>query len=168
MKHLPCRRPRRKRKASAKSRDLSSTGAELRLTSCLGGRVAGGASLASQVSRDSGSCVSFSCGLPVSYRAVPEAAVGGVSFLCCSAGACAQRLMSVSEGGVWRPKRHAAAALLGRAFFPRQGPGVRWGHRVSKLLTNSPIPERPRASRCVLGGRLGPGGSGCLLVLWLH
>ena len=145
-------------------------GRSYRLTSCLGGRVAGGASLASRVSRDFGS---WRFPFPVGsllitglfrrlqwagYRFcdVPrELALRG--YLSRKAGFGALRCIRLWLCWAW-------------LFSQRQGPGIRRDHRVSQLFTNSPIPQRPRASRCVRTqrGRLGPGGSGCLRVPWLH
>ena len=133
-------------------------GRSYRLTSCLGGRVAGGASLASRVSRDFGS---WRFPFPVGsllitglfrrlqwagYRFcdVPrELALRG--YLSRKAGFGALRCIRLWLCWAW-------------LFSQRQGPGIRRDHRVSQLFTNSPIPQRPRASRCVRTqrGRLGP------------
>lgn len=110
--HLPCQRPRRKRKGSAKSRELSSSGAEPTPHFRSGGRAAGGAFLASRVL----SCCGFCCfHFLWGERSVIELfrrLRGPRAFFVLS------RVRSGSEAERWRGRRG-----LGRCSARSWGPG---------------------------------------------
>lgn len=138
-RHLPCWRPRRKREASTKSREVSNTGAEpIRLTSGQGAPASGGASSVSRVSRGwalplpvPAGCLRRQCGIAV-------AVVEGRPFRCSAPCSQARRLRVVVGSGAW-----GATAQVGRGFFlapwPRKPP------RPPALSSspNAPAPSGP-------------------------